>query len=123
MPSPTPTYSTYTAITLTIPADGTIRELLGLLRAVNPRVTPRTKYVAVQCDITSTGTVLIGEAATDDQGKSNPSVLTSSNYGVKLGPGYSETFGGFREEDYNIARFWVLATGGSAIVNVQLVSG
>lgn len=119
------TLSPYDGISVAVPNDGQPHQLLELLRGVNPRCANRAKYYTVQNDPDlSNDSALFGAADLDDEGSANPAKLTSSNYGVKLQKGSSETFSGFRDEDFNIARVWVMTTGaGTVQLNVQVIRG
>lgn len=117
--------SPYDGITVTVPNDGANHQLLELLRAVNPRCANRAKYYTVQNDPdNSNDSAVFGAASLDDQGSVNPAALSSNNYGVKITKGSSETFAGFKDEDFNIARVWVRTTGaGTVQLNVQVIRG
>lgn len=121
-------YKGYTGVSIQVPNNSTPVQLLALLQANNVQSPVRAKYFVVQIDPKrSTANLLIGEKATDDQGNSNPTALSSTNYGACLVPGDSETFGGYWGDEFvNISRFWLLndATGTGVLwLNIQTVRG
>lgn len=120
-----PILSPYDGISVTVPNDGNPHQLFLLLKAVNPNVSWRCHYLVIQNDPTrSNDSVLIGGGPTDSQGAANPAVLSATNYGTIIAQGESQTFTGFRDEDFNIARYWVRTTGvGTVVLNVQIVRG
>lgn len=117
-------YTAYDGITVTVANDSANHQLLTLLMAVDPAISPRCRYMTIQSDLdNSVGSVLIGAGPTDSQGNVNAAALSASNYGVKLAKGGSETFEGFHDEYFNVSRFWVRASGGTVQLNVQLIRG
>lgn len=118
-------YTLYAGFSLTIPNDNANHQLLALLLAVDSKISPRTHYLTIQNDPdNSNDSLLIGSAPTDDQGATSPEALSAVNFGVKLVLGASETFMGFRDEDFPISRYWLRTNGtGTCSINVQVVRG
>ena len=125
-----PIYDAYFAGVISIPNDSAPHQIFALMKAINPTAPYHCKYFTIQSvpagSLVSTANALIGESALDNQGATNPSKLTSTNFGVILVPGASETFGGWWDEFNNIARYWVINDGtGTGVVSlaVQAVRG
>lgn len=133
MPTPSARrlYKPYSGISVQIPNDGTYHQLLALILAANSGEAVRSKYLTIQSDPRrSTAYALIGEGPLDDQGATNPTVVSTTNYALALGVGniaYYEGPGSMGGDDYvNISRFWVINdASGTGIVwlNIQALRG
>ena len=133
MPTPSASrlYKPYQAISVQVPNDSANHQLLSLITAANAGEPVRGKFVVIQNDpIRSTAYALFGEAPTDDQGNSNPTVLSAINYGKALAVGSSQTYDGASaangDENVNMARFWIRNNGASTGIlwlNVEVVRG
>jgi hypothetical protein len=117
-------YLAFQSVTVTVPNDAAVHSLRTLLVAIDPISPIRTKWITMQVNASSAGTLLIGGAATDDQGVASPSALTATNYGISLAPGAPvEYWYGVADEAFPLSRFFVMASGGVATVHVQVFRG
>lgn len=121
-----PTYDPYFGGVVNIPNDGAAHQIFALMKALNPNAPFHCKYLTIQSvpagSLASTANALIGESALNDQGAANPSKVTTTNFGVTLIPGASETFGGYWGDEYNnVTRYWVINDGtGTGVVNLSI---
>jgi hypothetical protein len=117
-----PNLATRLSATVVIPNDGASHSLYTLLLAIQPIAPPRTRWMTVQVDSASAGSVLFGDGPINEDGSTNPAALTSTMYGLKMTTASpTEYWYGIIDENYTLPKFYVMASGGIATIHVQII--
>lgn len=116
-----PLYKTFGTVSITIPNDGAVHQILPLMQAVDPQAPIRGKWVNIQNDpLISTANCYLGEGPTTDQGASNPAVVSATNRSV-IPQGASENFGGFWDSYNQLQRYFVINSGdGTGVLKLNI---
>ncbi len=114
--------ATRLSCTITVPNDSASHSLFTLLQAVQPIAPQRTKWMTIQVDSASAGSLLVGDGPLNEDGTTNPAALTSTNFGLKMTTSSpTEYWYGIRDEDFTLTKFYVMASGGAATIHVQII--
>lgn len=114
--------ATRLSATVVVPNDSASHSLFTLLQSVQPICPTRTRWMTIQVDGSSAGSLLIGDGPINEDGTTNPAALTSTNFGLKITTtSQTEYFYGITDSDYTITKFYVMASGGAATIHVQII--